>query len=337
MTAAPLPDPDETSGVAMPNQRPSRRSSPPDAMTIPASISRALPKRETLAAQLNPDARLTAESNTAPRLGERVEQRDQVGIGTQSTRVSLFDPTLDILACTLDDLETTRIALGHRLRIATAGGPDEAEVRKLLGLKGDPKPDKDDVDRGFALSLTHPAVRALVAHWQQVYATEHGAELAMNRQLRTHPLHPWIKAQRGLGEKQTARLLSAIKDPYWNDLHDRPRTVSELWAFAGYKPGQRRRKGEQANWSATAKMRAYLVAESCLRAQGPYSEVYYDRKAHTEGRLHTEPCVRCGPSGKPALPGTPLSDKHRHVDALRVVAKTVLRDLWREAKRIHAT
>lgn len=277
-----------------------------------------MPKLVTSVARNNPDATLAPAPIQAARPG-----------------VSLFDPSLDILACTLDDLETVRIALAHRLRILTAGGPDEAEIRELLGLKAAAKPDKDGVDRGFGMPAAHPAVRALIAHYQQVAATEHGAELAMNRQLRAHPLHPWIKAQRGLGDKQTARLLSAIKDPYWNDLHDRPRTVSELWAFAGYKPGQRRRRGERANWSADAKMRAYLVAVSCLKAGGGYREVYDQRKAHTEGRAHESECVRCGPAGKPAQPGTPWSDGHRHADALRVVAKAILRDLWVEARRLH--
>lgn len=42
-----------------------------------------------------------------------------------------------------------------------------------------------------------------------------------------------------------------------------------------------------------------------------------------------------GPAGKPAPTGSPLSTGHQHARALRLVAKTVLRDLWREARRIH--
>jgi len=40
------------------------------------------------------------------------------------------------------------------------------------------------------------------------------------------------------------------------------------------------------------------------------------------------PCVRCGPSGKPALPGSDWSAGHRHADALRVTAKEILKGLW---------
>ena len=46
-------------------------------------------------------------------------------------------------------------------------------------------------------------------------------------------------------------------------------------------------------------------------------------------------CKRCGPSGRPALPGSPWSDAHRHADALRVTGKEFLRLLWREAERLH--
>ncbi len=45
-------------------------------------------------------------------------------------------------------------------------------------------------------------------------------------------------------------------------------------------------------------------------------------------KTHTVECVRCGPSGKPAQPGSPWSKGHQHAHALRVVGKEILRDLW---------
>ncbi len=85
-------------------------------------------------------------------------------------------------------------------------------------------------------------------------------------------------------------------------------------------------------------MRVYLIAESCMKQRtSPYRATYDARKAHTEGKAHAVDCVRCGPAGKPALPGSPWSDGHRHADALRITSKTILRDLWREARRIHGT
>ena len=84
-------------------------------------------------------------------------------------------------------------------------------------------------------------------------------------------------------------------------------------------------------------MRAWNVATSCIKqAESPYRAVYDARRAATEGRLHAAPCVRCGPSGKPAAEGTPWSKGHQHADALRIVSKAILKDLWRAAREVHA-
>lgn len=232
---------------------------------------------------------------------------------------TLFDPVLAMTAESVDDLERTRIAGENRLRQLTRVGED-----------------KDGGERGFGLTLEHPAVQRQAEIVAQLQATEHTAVLALQKAMRAHPLGPWVKAQRGIGEKQAARLLACIGDPYWNTLHDRPRTVSELWAYCGYDvrggQGPRRRKGQLANWSQDARMRARMIAESIVKAGGPYREVYDTRKAATEGRVHATDCPQCVGS---SAPGDPWRDGHRHADALRVVAKTVLKDLWIEARRIH--
>lgn len=238
----------------------------------------------------------------------------------------LADPTLALLADVLDDLEKTRIANENRLRALTR---NEA--------------DSDGEVRGFGLDESHPDVARLAGIVDGIAKLEHQATLNLQRVMRNHPLGAWVKATKGVGEKQGARLLAAIGDPYVRPeivREDgtvepvRPRTVSELWALCGYKPGQKRRRGERSNWSSVAKARAFLIAEAMLKAGN--REIYDARKASTEGRLHAEECLRCGPKGKPAQPGSPWSDGHRHTDALRVVAKkAVLMGLWREAKRLH--
>ncbi len=287
---------------------------------------------------------------------------------------------LALLADVLDDLERTRIANENRLRQLTRN-----------------EPDKDGIERGFGLTLDQPQAASVASLVDGLAAMEHQATLALRRQLRAHPLGPWVANTAGVGEKQGARLLAAIGDPYWNTLHDRPRTVSELWAFCGYhvlpassyvqlgaqvsnaasrahtlpasSQGQTaahpsaaagrgetagsdtrgrtdahrprgvapsRTRGQRANWSSTAKMRAYLVAEACMKCrQSPYRAVYDEARAKYAETLHQVECRRCGPSGKPAPVGSPLSDGHKHARALRKVAKEVLKDLWREAKRLH--
>lgn len=255
-------------------------------------------------------------------------EQDRSGSGandlTPTTARTLSDPFLALAADVLDDAERTRIANENRLRQLTRS-----------------ETDSDGEERGFGLDETHPDVARLAALVAMLRQIEHQAGLNLNRLLRQHPLGPWVKAQKGIGEKQAARLLAVIGDPYVNEQTGEVRTVSQLWAYCGHgDPTRRKFKGmTQADLfrlgNPTAKSRLWLIACAVLKAQGPLVAAYYDRKAKTEGRLHAVPCVRCGPSGKPAAEGSPWSDAHRHADALRVLGKTILRGLWLEAKRIH--
>lgn len=254
---------------------------------------------------------------------------------TRSAPVPIDNGALSLAADILDDLERVRIANANRLATLTRGD-----------------------EYGHGMDETNPDVRNLAAMVANLAELEHVAELNLKRVMRKHPLGPWIKATIGVGEKQGARLLAAIGDPYWNTLHDCPRTVSALWAYSGLhvlpigghhsdgnrwpiaadralgssNPGQRpsdtqaddagvaakRKKGVKSNWSGNAKMRAYLIAESCIKqSRSPYRATYDARRAHT-AVTH---------------PDWPLG--HSHNDALRIVSKAVLRDLWREARRIH--
>lgn len=239
----------------------------------------------------------------------------------EGAAVHLVDPYLNLSADVLDDLERVRIA-------------NENRYRQLTRTEAD----SDGVERGFGLDETDADVARLGALVDALVKVEHDAELNLARRLRTHPLGPWVKTTKGVGAKQAARLLAAIGDPYWNDLHDRPRLVSELWSYAGYGDAQRqvRRRGERSNWSADAKMRTYLIAVSCIKvADSPYRKVYDAGRERYADAVHEVECRRCGPSGHPALVGSSLSDGHKHARAIRLMAKEILRDLWVEAKRLH--
>ncbi len=265
---------------------------------------------------------------------------------------------LALSADTLDDLEKARIAAENRLRHMTR---DEV--------------DADGGVRDLGLSQDVPEVRALAAVVDGLQQLEHQAMLALRRTLRAHPLGPWVRCTLGIGEKQGARLLASVGDPYWHSLYDRPRTVSELWAYTGNHvlparshdgtgshdpaaagrdktagsgaqgshdahgaPGvaPSRARGQRANWSDTAKMRAHLVAISCIKCTGsPYRTVYDKARRKYAEAKHATDCRRCGPAGRPALVGSDLSDGHKHARALRLVAKAVLRDLWRESRRLY--
>ena len=217
----------------------------------------------------------------------------------------VVEPLLFVHATAHHDLEQQRIASENRLRILTTSEPDE-----------------DGVIRGFGLNERHPDVARLASLNEGLKALEHEAELGLKAAFRRCAIHPWVRTQVGLGEKQAARLLAAIGDPYINSSTGKPRTVSALWAYSGLHVieggAARRRKGVQSNWSTEAKTRAYLCATSCIKqAHSPYREVYLQRREHT---LLSHPDWTAG---------------HSHADGLRVVSKEILKQMWREARRLH--
>lgn len=266
--------------------------------------------------------------------------------------IDLSAPHLAFAADVLDDLERTRIANQNRLRQLTR---DEI--------------DADGEDRGYGLTEDHPDVVRMGRIVQGLAEVEKDATTNLERAMRVHPMGGWAKAQRGVGAKQIGRLLAAVGDPYMRpelSMTDgtvqpaRPRRVSELWALCGYVPFQRRQRGVKANWNDKAKMRAYMIVEStvkqlvkpCHVVQGekgeyvravhvegcscsPYRRRYDEGRAKYAGSVHPRDCVRCGPTGKPALAGTPRSAKHIHQMAVRLATKDLLKDLWIEARRLH--
>jgi hypothetical protein len=219
-----------------------------------------------------------------------------------SNRESPGDPVYDALradAEALDGIEAVRIATENRLRTMLPGSPEAARTAILMvGLK----------------DLEKQAVRNL------------------EKTLKGMPLGAWIQSTPGIGLKQGARLLAAIGDPATRA------NPAKLWRYAGLDPvdgkARERRKGEFAGWNPDAKMRAFLVAESCLKAKArsPYGPLYDHERAKHAGAIHAHECRRCGPKGRPALPGSALSDGHGHARALRRVAKEVLKDMWRVSR-----
>ena len=204
-------------------------------------------------------------------------------------RVGPADALLLVLADALDDIERTRIANENRLR-------------SLTTIKG--------------LDETDQASVRLTSIVDGLQALESGSTRALEHAMKAHPLGPWVKRTTGIGLKQAARLIAAIGDPTWNSAEDRPRRgPAELWAYCGYRPGQRRQKGLRDNWNATAKMRARLCAESCVKQRSsPYRPVYDRARA--------------------AWSAKDTTDLHKHNHGLRLVAKAILKDLFLEARRI---
>lgn len=230
---------------------------------------------------------------------------------------------LVVLADSLDDVEALRTATANQLHSLTREADDKG---------------------GKGLSPDHVAAVMLAERLAVLEQFEHQTVLELRRALRAHPLGPWVKRTVGIGEKQGARLIAAIGDPAWNGAENRPRRgPAELWAYCGYAPGQRRRKGVRSNWNAEAKARAFLCAEkariagvrklpgldddtagynvAAREAITPLGEVYLKARANWE----SHECAGCK---------GPCSDSHKDRHALRCVAKEILKDLWRETQAI---
>ncbi|MCZ9634683.1 hypothetical protein [Rhodococcus sp. BH5] len=248
--------------------------------------------------------------------------------------MNLNDPMLGMLATTVDDLEALKTASENRLRQLTR-----------VGL------DKDGEERGFGLDDNHPSVKTQRIVLENITIAHDKSVLNLTRAMKAHPLGPWVKSQKGLGEKTVARLLASIGDPYWMVRHekqgdnlvvieDRPRTVSELWAYCGLDPrngsARKRTKGELANWKGEAKMRCWNVVQPIIKcADSPYRKMYDELKESMQGAVYSEAYEGRMFKNKPIEVGQPLSKGHIEARVQRRLMKEILKDLWVESKRLH--
>lgn len=264
--------------------------------------------------------------------GSAVVGADETIRSTISTDLSsrlaypIADPMLFTLAQTLQDYETLRIAEEHRLRIFST--PSDV-------------PDEDGVCRGFGYAEDSDEVQVVKGLIDPLKDLEHRTVLSLQKRMRVNPIWPYFKDVKGVGEKTLARLMACIGDPYLRPLDDgsyTPRTVSQLWAYCGMhtianKDGEiiaaKRMKGVQANWNTEAKTRLFLLSQGLLRqgirkdkdgnqfAVTPYGQLYLDRRAHT------------------AVTHPEWNPGHGLNDALRIMGKELLKQLWRAAREIH--
>jgi len=263
-----------------------------------------------------------AETIGAPSDPSLVEQGSKTKVGAATEPPSSFAALLNLHAYFLDQLEALRIASENQLRaIQQAGGAAPVSTLEMID----------------SLSLL-----------------ESRAVLNLKRQLRKHPLSAWQRRTLGIGEKTLARFIAVVSangDPSWNAKYERQRTLAELRAFCGMHVvgadsdqadgedqissvgvAPRRRKGHVVNWSTTAKTRLFLMAEPCIKNRNSAYRPVYDaaREKYAEA-IHLAPCLRCGPKGKPAQVGSPLSDGHKHARGIRMVMRAILHDVYRES------
>lgn len=126
----------------------------------------------------------------------------------QDSVIEMFSANLHlgVLAEAVNDLEGVRIATSHRTKAT-------GREAKAMGVE-------------VSTEMLDPVLEGLEE--AEVVAVK-----ALEAAMRKHPLGKHVKATSGLGLKQTARLIAAIGDPFWHVAQQRPRTVSELWAYSG--------------------------------------------------------------------------------------------------------
>jgi hypothetical protein len=256
-------------------------------------------------------------TNTIPRPSSRasVATISDPGHSFVASQETTAGAELAFACASLSDIESARIAMANRVGAmareegasAVAGTPEVKRAHLILTAL-------EDVEK--------LAIREV------------------ERLMRRHPLGPWVKATRGVGEKQGARLIAAIDDPLWNFAEDRPRRgPAELWQYGGHgDPARSRlRKGHKVEWNPEVKTRVYLCSKSVEKQPAGSCQlrlVYDDGRAKYADAIHTEPCARCGPKGDPAPAGSPLSLGHQQARALRLVGKALLLSLWDAARAL---
>ncbi len=150
------------------------------------------------------------------------------------------------------------------------------------------------------------------------------------------PIQEWAKQTKGIGKTSPhllARLLGVIGHPvlatphHWEGegtdrvlVADPPflRNVAKLWAYCGHgDPSRKRAKGMSAAQAASlgnprAKMIVHLLAEAVIKSANEDYRIVYDARREATAVIHPD-----------------WSKGHSHNDALHIVAKEILRDLWR--------
>lgn len=288
-----------------------------------------------------------------------VVDRDLLAVGQYATETHCPCADCDLLPADHRSSDTNRPAVGGHLLPTPATTvlstptfrPSRGWVELRIAADLFARAQAERIATGNLLRTYDPDFFA--DHYARLEATEHAAKLMLRRcykRVAPPELRAWQEASKGVGPDSFARILGHLGDPYIATPHrwegtgaDRVliqgesyvRTVAQLWQYCGHgDPARRKTKGMTAAdafalGSPTLKMLVHLQAEWCMKQPGGrYRLVYEAARLSAADKTHATPCVRCGPSGKPAVEGSPWSAGHQHAHALRIVGKELLRDMW---------
>jgi hypothetical protein len=231
---------------------------------------------------------------------------------TQPAHASSGYLKLRVWAEMLEDQMQERIRQGNRVERA---GVDPTPYMAQLDVLA-----RVEKDVGRAMRLCYrDVVDPEIVSWQKTTKGIGDHLLARLLGVIGHPRHTVVHRWEGTGKERTLVELGAME-----------RSVSQLWSYCGVgDPSRRRRSGMTAEDGAAlgnprAKMLIHLIADHCQMCRtSPYRDLYEQARVRYAGRVHVDVCPQChAKAGDPWRPG------HQHAAALRLVAKTILKDLW---------
>lgn len=312
----------------------------------------------------------TGEAPPAPKRRSRSVAAEAAPPSPETVEVvprSPEDAMLAVFADVLGDIEKVRVAAENRLRQFTRNitdsdgemrgfGLDESHpaVARLSGILAVLQDAEDQTTKSLEKAVKDHPLGDWVKKTKGIGLKQGGRLLAAISDPYWHPIEN--------RPRLVSELWSFTGYGVWRI---DPRTGEIVPPGQDVPPGDlgiapHRRKGHKSNWSDGAKMRTFLVAEACLKQLdghckqvdgngktravhlpipycgcSPYRRVYDEGRAKYAAAVHKTPCRRCGPSGSPAAAGSPLSDAHKHMRAMRLMSKAILLDLWLEGKRLH--
>lgn len=145
--------------------------------------------------------------------------------------------------------------------------------------------------------------------------------------LESHSAYPWFSRVKGIGKENIAKVVALV------DI-EKASTISALWKFSGYAPGDKRVKGEKLCYNSQLRMLCWRVAGSLLKAKGKYYTKYLDFKDFYVKRCEAQR-IKIVPAaslpkvnGKKIETATIISEGHIHNMALRKMIKLFLANLW---------
>ncbi len=141
---------------------------------------------------------------------------------------------------------------------------------------------------GQVRSLNESAEPHSVIAWaaEQSENLENQIKRALDKYTDEHPVGSWAKSNVGIGPVISAGLCANIvgeaKETKQKLDATRFASCGDWWSYCGMVPGQKKKRGQRANWNPTLKRLAWLIGQSFVKVSGHedafYGKLYKEKK-----------------------------------------------------------